>query len=468
MHADVPPRSLLVTAAALVAVVAAACGDDPDPAASNCADGSCAAGGGASPPRDGGATCGDGLCSSPAETAETCPSDCSGCVPLQDVSDLVGSADLFFGYAALGTSSQTLSCGDFAQAREVAVSFTSPFDGPLVLSTLHPSTKVATAIELREGGCEGDAVGCGASDHVGGVHVTTQVAAGKTYVALVETGDDETGVFALGLHRPGVCEGEGTTLDVSAALLTGTRWDTDTASSTSSLRGTCAPPEDAPESRFTFEAPRSGRMVATTAGSATAFDTVLFVREGSQQGLSYCDSPEAEVGCATPDAAGNTTARFDVLAGRHYDLFVDGSGEGAGGAARLTLGYGLTSPASANLDGCSHTSIQDQFAFYAESGQAVYLKVDSVDAATAADTRFRLRDPGGAEVVEADDEVPCTFPPPAYECPEHSFVASASGLYTVEVYVGSSESCADKSLVRYALTVTLDDQPGEVILFKDQ
>jgi len=120
------------------------------------------------------------------------------------------------------------------------------------------------------------------------------------------------------------------------------------------------------------------------------------------------------------------------------------------------------------LQGCDYSGIQDQFAFFVQSGQSVYLKVDTVDAATAADTRLRVRLPDGTELHEADDEVACTFPPPKYSCPEYSFTADTAGLYTVEVYVGLSESCASQSLVNYQLTVTVDDQPSDLILIKDQ
>ncbi len=157
-----------------------------------------------------------------------------------------------------------------------------------------------------------------------------------------------------------------------------------------------------------------------------------------------------------------------MQAQRVYDLFIDGAGEGTQGKASLLLGYGEVSPADASLRGCDHETIQDQFAFFVQTGQAVHAKVDTVDANTAADMRLRLRSPDGAEIAEADDEVPCTYPPPSYSCPEHSFVATSPGIYTVEVYVGSSESCFDKSLVNYGLTVTVDDQPSDLILFKDQ
>jgi hypothetical protein len=304
---------------------------------------------------------------------------------------------------------------------------------------------------------------------VPGSRLTVPVEAGTTYVAFVETADDDAGVFALGVHPAGVCEGQGTTADITASLLTGQRFAADTTASTQSLRGSCAGDAN-PEVRYTFTAPVTGSLVATTVHPATTFDTVLYARQAAMDGALYCDSAETEIACAADGALGGagTLLRFDVQAGRGYELFVDGAGASGSGQATLTLGYAATSPAAASLGGCNYESIQDQFAFFVESGQTAYLKVDTVDAATAADTRLRLRAPDGTELYEADDDVDCSFPPPDYRCPEYSFAATTAGLYTVEIYVGSSESCFDQSLVNYALTVTVADAPSELILIKDQ
>jgi hypothetical protein len=419
-------------------------------------------------------SCGDGLCTTPEESTASCPADCPPCAPLTDVTPLIGSGELFFGYSVLGTAAVTASCGPHANAKELALSLTPDFSGELVLSTAHPSTRLDTVLELRAKSCDGSALGCNAEATAGtpGSRLTIPVQAAQPYVALVETADDEAGVFALGLHRRGVCEGQGTTQDITAELLSGKQFAADTSASTSSLCGACRPAEDAPEVRYTFTAPHSGVLIATTVHPSTTFDTVLYAREAGVDGPSYCDSPEAEIACAADGAPGGagTLVSFEVQAGRGYDLLVDGAeaGPSAQGQATLTLGYAAASPAQASLQGCDYYGIEDQFAFFVQSGQAVYLKVDTVDAATAADTRLRVRLPDGTELYEADDEATCTFPPPSYGCPEHSFTADTAGLYTVGIYVGLSESCASQDLVNYALTVTVDDAPSDLILIKDQ
>lgn len=418
--------------------------------------------------------CGDGECTRPEEGADTCPEDCATCAAMADVGAQIGSSELFFGYSSLGLDFTEPGCGDLDLAKEVIVSFTPAFSGDLVLTTLHPSTSTDTVIEVRQESCDGSAVECSAnaSSLAPGSRLIVPVHAGSRYVALVETADDETGVFALGLHPTGVCEGLGVVADISSGLLTGDRFTADTSASTSSLSGLCEESGNNPEARFTFVAPFGGAMVATTAHPDTDFDTVLYVREAEPSGLGGCDSPEAEIACQSGGAPGEagSVLRFEVHGGRSYDLLIDGlgSGERRQGTATLTLGYALQSPVTDRLEGCSHLEIQDQFFFFVEVGQTVLAAADTVDAATAADLRLRVRRPDGQEVFEADDDVACTYPPPQYSCPQGQFTATESGLYSAEVYVGSSERCYDRSLVNYELTVTLNGAESELVLVKDE
>jgi hypothetical protein len=412
------------------------------------------------------------MCAPPGETPQSCPADCGPCTVIADLSDLIGAAELFYGYASLGRHLSTPGCGDLDPARELYLSVTPSFTGNLVLSTVHRSTSADTVVEVRDATCGGTALGCGADATEGahGSRVSWTVEAGKTYVALVETGDDQQGIFALGLHRGGVCEGQGAVNDVSAALLTGQRFVVDTGASGASLRGTCAPEHDNPEALLSFTPARSGTLVATTAHPDTTFSAALYVREGVWGGAALCDSPEAEIACATDggDWGPDPVLRFEVLDGVPYSLVVDGAVAGGQGQATVTLGYQAQSPARASLLGCDHSAIEDRLLFFARAGQAVYLTVDTVDAQTAADTRLRVLRPDGSELHEADDEVDCTYPPPSYRCPEHSFVAGADGLYGVEVYVGASQSCTDPAVANYELTVTVEGAQVELVHVKDQ
>lgn len=457
------PATVLVLTAAMVWV---GCGED---GARNgvCGNGVVEAGEGCD---DGNTLAGDGCDEQCA--VEGCPQSCE-CSPLADVSDLIGSGALFFGYATLGADISLPDCGERENAKEIYVSVTPGFDGELVLSTVHPTTQVDTVLEVRSDSCDGSSLGCVDSVAAGtaGSRITIPVQAGQAYVALVETSDDDAGVFALGVHAPGVCEGLGVAEDITADLLTGRRYAVDTQSSVASLSGSCSAPGDAnPEALLSFTPPRSGTWVATTAHPDTTFDTLLYVRQGSADGEPYCDSPEAEVACANDSAAGGTdpVLRFEAVAGLPYSLLVDGGAADAQGQATVLLGTEHPSPSEQSLEGCNHTAILDQLAFFAEAGQAVFLNVDTVDAATAADLRMRIRRPDGTELYEADDEVACSFPPPAYSCPEHSFTADTAGLYYVEIYVGSTQQCFDHSRANYQLTVTLDSQQTDLILLQDQ
>jgi hypothetical protein len=478
------------------------CGDDDSVAEPECGDGVCAAGETAEGcpqdcasrcgdgvcdaeetaegcPQDCAPSCGDGVCFAPEETWTNCPTDCPPCEPLEDVSDLIGDRKLFFGYAVLGRNCAEPSCGVRPEANELYVSWTPPASGEMVLSTVHPSTHSDTVLEVRQETFDGSALGCNddASQEVTGSKLQVAVEAHRQYVAMVETADDASGIFALGLHWAGVCEGAGEVAEITPDLLTGHVFAVDTDASTASLGGRCGggdpgagSTDPTPEALLTFTAPRSGEMVATTVLPETTFDTLLHVRRQDSFGGCLCDSPEAEIGCVNDSEPWGTASvlRFTVAAESVYHLFVDGGAAGARGQAGLLLGYAAASPAAAALEGCDHETIQDRFVFFAQSGQQVYVNADTVDAATAADLRLRVRRPDGSELYEADDDFECTYPPPSYSCPEHTFSADANGLYTVEIYVGMSESCTDYSRANYALTVEIDETAAELILVKDQ
>ena len=440
-----------------------------------CGDGTCGAGETpGSCAADCEATCGDGWCTAPDETTESCAQDCVvACGAATDLSPNLASGDLFYGYPALGMDAGAPSCGSFEGGREVYVSFTPDFTGELVVSTLHPATNTTTILEVREDTCDGSPIGCVASES-GGTALTVQVQALRAYVVMVETGGGDTGdgeddVFALSLSRPGVCDGLGSVTDLTGQLLFGARFAVETGGGGSgTLAGTCGG-GGAPEARMTFVAPVTGEWIITSAHPATTFDTLLHLREGGANGASFCASSEAEIAC--DDGAGAfapaSRLRFEAVEGLFYDLLVDGAGS-ASGAATLTLGLAADSPATAALGGCSHTGYVDRFAFFAPAGVEVVAAADTVDAQTAADLRMRVRTPDGAELAEADDDVDCTYPPPQWSCPTHAFTTAAGGLYTVEIYVGTSEACADRTRVNYQLSVTVGGAPAEMILFGDE
>ena len=86
-----------------------------------------------------------------------------------------------------------------------------------------------------------------------------------------------------------------------------------------------------------------------------------------------------------------------------------------------------------------------------QSGVPVTVTADTVDAATAANLCFTIQCPGQS-ALSGNDEVPCTFAPPAAACPQRSFVPA--GTATCRITVGlCSSACADDGRARYALRV---------------
>lgn len=465
-----PPCALVPSLAVLLlstVLTTSACDDGG--AEPTCGDGTCDPG--ETPPAcpaDCPAVCGDGLCTAPDETVENCPDDCVlSCALTTDLSPNLATGALFYGYPALGRDAGAPSCASFPGGREVYLGFTPDFTGELVISTRHPSTNVDTILELRADTCDGAPVACAAPGN-GGSELTVSVQALSAYVVVVETTGGEGDVFALQLRRPGVCDGLGTVTEATGRLLTGERFPVDTVGGPGTLAGSCGG-SGASEARVTFVAPVTGEWLVTTAHPDTAFDTLLHLREGSADGSGHCAFAEAEIGCDDGDAphAPASWLRFEAVEDLRYDLFVDGT-DGAAGLATLTLGLAADSPALARLDGCDHETLADRFALFVPAGAEVRVAVDTVDLQTAADTRLRVRLPDGAELHVADDDVPCTFPPPQWSCPSTAFTAGVGGLYTLEVYVGSSEACADRTRVNYQLTATVNGAAAEMILFGDQ
>jgi cysteine-rich repeat protein len=419
---------------------------------------------------DGNITDGDGcdaLC-----RVSGCGDNCV-CSPRRDVTDLIDTNELFVGMAVEAIDISIPGCGEVLNAKELYVSMTPNFDGDLVLSTAHPSTHANTVIEVRQGSCDGTALDCANSATAGthGARLTIPVQAGQPLVAMVETADDAAGVFALGLHPAGVCEGIGAAQDITNELLSGQKFVVDTLNSSASMRGSCSAGQDSnPEALLTFTPSHSGGMVATTAHPDTYFNALLYVREGTADGETYCDSPEAELGCSNDVAPWGTAPvlHFDVQAGLPYSLFVDGGSADGRGEATVVLGYALQSPADETLEGCDHIAIRDDYAVFAEAGQDMIFHADTTVWDTAADLRMRIRNPNGIERHVADDDVTCSFEPPQYSCPRYQTTIDTTGLYYIEIYVGASQQCREPTLADYRLNVTADGQPVELILFRDQ
>ncbi len=77
------------------------------------------------------------------------------------------------------------------------------------------------------------------------------------------------------------------------------------------------------------------------------------------------------------------------------------------------------------------TQTVDVWTFQAAAGEAIAVRVDTLSVKTAFDPALRINDPQGCTVVEADDNFPCTYPPPKWACPAALIEDSQPGSYQV-------------------------------------
>lgn len=110
-----------------------------------------------------------------------------------------------------------------------------------------------------------------------------------------------------------------------------------TTSGPSAASGTCAAQSgSAPERVLTWTPTESGTAKLTTCG-ATGFDTVLYVRSGSEAGAQLaCNDDTA--GCGTRDGSAGSgghgsSININVVAGTTYYIYVDGFAGSTGGSA---------------------------------------------------------------------------------------------------------------------------------------
>jgi hypothetical protein len=113
---------------------------------------------------------------------------------------------------------------------------------------------------------------------------------------------------------------------------------------------------------------------------------------------------------------------------------------------------------------CDFFSGSDIWEFPVSAGQTVTIRADTLDAATAADIFFSGT--CGDDSFFANDEIDCTFPPPASSCPHAEFTATQSGFCSLRLGTFTDE-CNDPVLVNYALGVTVDGVGVSPLLVED-
>lgn len=124
---------------------------------------------------------------------------------------------------------------------------------------------------------------------------------------------------------------------------------TGTTAGTSTLTGGCgASTNVSPETVFAWTPGASGTATIDTCdAAATAFDTVLYVREAACRGGAQLACNDDTTGCNTAAGEKGSRVTLPVTAGQTYFLVVDGA-NGAAGAFRLNVSGPAPPPACAD------------------------------------------------------------------------------------------------------------------------
>jgi hypothetical protein len=154
-----------------------------------------------------------------------------------------------------------------------------------------------------------------------------------------------------------------------------------------------------------------------------------------------------------PSARARGTQVLDAFGSRTVDL-------GRPREACLLAAKNPPRPLAEDLTPCGS---QDVWQFQARAGQSVEVRVDTTDAATAADLCAELT--CGELLLIGDDEVSCTFPPPAYACPRMTGIPTTDGTCSVSVRMCST--CGNPDRADYALVVGVAGEEANPQLVTD-
>ncbi len=112
---------------------------------------------------------------------------------------------------------------------------------------------------------------------------------------------------------------------------------TGTTSGASGQRGTCGFSDKGPEAIFRWTPTASGPATIATCGSATLYDTVLYMRSGTCGGPELgCNDDTAGCGTGEPNEYHGSRLSPTVTAGQTYYIVVDGY-NGARGSFSLNV-----------------------------------------------------------------------------------------------------------------------------------
>lgn len=116
---------------------------------------------------------------------------------------------------------------------------------------------------------------------------------------------------------------------------------------------------------------------------------------------------------------------------------------------------------------CSDTGIVDNWFIPLNYLDEIYIQVDTVAAGTAFDPYFNVTQGSatGPLIDSADDDFPCTYPPPQYTCPEITIDAPATAEFVIQV--GQASTNCNGTVGAYDLNISVNGQPALASLYED-
>ena len=224
-----------------------------------------------------------------------------------------------------GSTGQTGSCVDSANAPEVAFRWTAPSTGTYRIDT--QGSNFDTALYIRDNTCQGGELACDDDGIARAGASATQIAlrAGDTVVIVVDGYGTNAGNYVLNIRdlNPGAPP-PGLTCDsdnLGSALGFGVARGTTTGSD-SQFAGSCSQSASAPDAAFRWRAPFSGRFLFDTRGSS--YDTVLYLLEDS------CDGRELACDDDAVSSSGPSAFAVTLQAGQQVVVVVDGYDRNSG------------------------------------------------------------------------------------------------------------------------------------------
>jgi hypothetical protein len=283
---------------------------------------------------------------------------------------VVPAAGGTFSGTTVGPNSLTGSCGATGTAPERVYQWTPSQSGTATIQTCSTTaTTYDSVVYVRQGtcgggvelGCNDDTPGCGTTTDIANPHrgsfLTPSVTAGQTYFIIVDGYSGSNGNYVLNISPPGVTPttttsttlpGGTTTTTLPAAACTSPvvvpaagGVFTGTTSGANSLTGSCGASGLSPERVYQWTPTVSGTAnIETCSTTATTYDTVVYVRQGTCSSGTEFGCNDDTTGCGTTTDVANphrgSRVTPAVTAGQTYFIVVDGY-NGLSGDFRLAI-----------------------------------------------------------------------------------------------------------------------------------